>query len=212
MNANQLLLELMRTVPALAYVLVSGMGAAFGPLLARMADQRKIDEEVELLERLLHAHGMSAESDTINSQHHALELQFHERRRLGNTVDVVGAAAADLQDGDVSAGEPDHDWISRFFGDVRDVSNPALQSLYAKVLSGEIQRPGSFSLLALDVLKNLAPDTVRLFQTLCSACVSLTVDGIVRDSRVPVPEGDAGLNGLRPYGLSINSTCSTNTG
>ena len=219
MDPEPSLLDLIRNSPALANVVVSGMTAVFGPLLARLRRQKKqadtsevgsdaqgpslasTTESMERLVPLLHAHGMSMEGSITTP---GLELEFQERRRLGNAVDAVGHAAADLQGKEIPDQEPDHDWNSRFFGDVQDVSSAELKELYGKVLSGQIQRPGSVSLLSLNVLKNMDEAAAKLFQTLCSACVSLTIGGEILESRVPSLNGNAGDNALREYGLPFN--------
>lgn len=89
---------------------------------------------------------------------------------------------------------------------MQDVSSAEMKTLYATVLSGQIERPGSVSLLVLDVLKNLDPHTAKLFQTLCSTCIYLVTDfGAFIDARVPVLNETAGSNALSQFGLSFNA-------
>ena len=58
---------------------------------------------------------------------------------------------------------------------------------------------------SLDVLQNLDQPTAKLLQTLCSACMSMTVDGnSILNSKVPALEGNAGTNTLQKYGLSFD--------
>ena len=212
-----LLLELINNNPALANVLASGMGIAFRDLLARVRAQQKEaensamrpesqlpspSETVEQLVPLLKAQGMSVHGTFSTSA--GLDLQFHEKWQIGNAVDAVGHAAADLQGKEIPDQEPDHTWNSRFFGDVQNVSSAELKELYGKVLSGQIQRPGSVSLLSLIVLKNMDEAAAKLFQTLCSACVFSTIGGTVLDGRVPSLNGNASDNALREYGLAFN--------
>ena len=215
----QLLLETIMNNPALASAVGSGLTATFTELLARRRAQRReadtsevgsdaqvpslasTTESMERLVPLFHAHGMSVEGSITTP---GLEMEFHERRRFGNTVDAVGHAAEDLQGKEIPDQETDHDWCSRYFGDVQNVSSAELKELYGKVLSGQIQRPGSVSLLSLNVLKNMDEAAAKLFQTLCSACVSLTIGGEILESRVPSLNGNAGDNALREYGLPFN--------
>ena len=101
---------------------------------------------------------------------------------------------------------PDHDWTARFFNDIQDVSSEEMQSLWAKVLAGEVEKPGSTSIQTLSILKNLDQATARLFGKLCSICISLRLDGNqFIDARVPSLGGDAGSNALQEYGLDFGN-------
>ena len=131
-------------------------------------------------------------------------LLFQEAKRQRNIEDVVHRSAEHLRDKEVPNEEPDHDWVSRFFGDVQDVSSAEMKELYSRMLAGQIERPGSFSLRSMNVLRDLDSNAARLFQTLCSACIALMPDGqTVMDCRVPVLNGHAGTNALSQYGLSF---------
>ena len=216
MDPNRLL-ELINNNPVLANVLFSGMGTVFRDVLARLRLRQKegenstmqpesqlpsSSEAVAQLVPLLKAQGMSVQGTFSPSA--GLELQFHEKRQIGNVVDAVGHAAEDLQGKEIPDQEPDHGWNSRFFGNVQNVSSVELKELYGKVLSGQIQRPGSVSLLSLNVLKDMDAAAAKHFQTLCSACVFLTIGGEIPKSMVPSPNGDAGQNALREHGLSFD--------
>ena len=48
------------------------------------------------------------------------------------------------------------EWIMRFLTNAECVFDKELQSIWACVLAGEVQHPGSISLRTLDVLKNLS--------------------------------------------------------
>ena len=100
--------------------------------------------------------------------------------------------------------EPDHDWTARFFNDVQDVSSKELQSLWAKVLAGEVEQKGSVSVRALQVLKNLDRETAAIFRGCCSKCVYLTAySEFLVDARVPSLGSNAADNGLALYDLSF---------
>jgi hypothetical protein len=43
---------------------------------------------------------------------------------------------------------PDLDWFNRYINLAEDVSNKTMQDLWAKILAGELSRPGSYSLKA----------------------------------------------------------------
>ena len=140
-------------------------------------------------------------ANTVNQR-----IQFQERKRQINIASVVRQAASQLGDKGVANNEPDHDWTARFFSDVQDVSSEEMQSLWAKVLAGEVERAGSTSIRTLGILKNIDQDTARLFRKFCSACVFLSPDGkTLMDARVPSLGGNAASNSLKAYNLNFDA-------
>ncbi len=135
--------------------------------------------------------------DTVSQR-----IQFQEEKRQQNIASVVAQAAQNLGDDDVPDHEPDHDWTARFFDEVQDISSEEMQALWAKILAGEVQRPGSTSIRTLSVLRNLDQQTARLFRIFASLCVSMHgPEGEVLDTRVPSIGGSPGANVLEPYGF-----------
>lgn len=63
------------------------------------------------------------------------------------------------------------DWLNRFRGSACQKSTEEAQKLFAKVLAGEIRKPGSFSLKALTTLADMDQKVAQLFQTFCSLCL-----------------------------------------
>ena len=135
----------------------------------------------------------------------AQKIQFQEEKRQANILSVIDRAVEEVGEGEVPDKEPDHDWTARFFNDIQDVSSEEMQTLWAKVLAGEVAQPGSTSMRTLSILRSLDKATAGLFRKLCSACVSLRLDGPeFWDARVPSLGGNAGTNSLQKYGLSFD--------
>ena len=133
-------------------------------------------------------------------------IQFQEEKRQSNIESVVLQAASELEDKHVEDHEPDHDWTARFFNDIQDVSTKETQLLYAKILAGEVKRPGSTSIKTLSLLRDLDQPTAMLFRVFCSACISLFTDGNhILAARVLSLGGDATQNALRKFGLSFDN-------
>ena len=140
------------------------------------------------------------------TEHVTQRIQFQEHKRQANIESVVRQAAVELGDKEVQNHEVDHDWTARFFNDVQDVSSEDMQQLWAKVLAGEVGRPGSTSIKTLNIVKNLDKTVARLFGRLCSVCVSINPDGnSFIDARVPSLGGNVGSNALQKYGLSYGN-------
>ena len=138
-------------------------------------------------------------------------IQFQEEKRQSNIAAVIGHAAQELGDREVQDHEVDHDWTARFFNDVQDVSSDEMQRLWARVLAGEVERPGSTSLKAMNILKGLDRGTATLFRTLCSARmtpqIGLGEGGVVRAGNEFVLSLDdrATGNSLKEYGLGYTT-------
>ena len=130
-------------------------------------------------------------------------IKFQEEKRQANVESVVSQACLELGDKEVHEHDVDHDWTARFFNEVQDVSFEGLQSLWARVLAGEVERPGGTSIKTLDVLRNLDKVTADLFVKLCSVCVSIAVpENRFIDARAPYTSGYNEGNGLREFGLA----------
>lgn len=68
------------------------------------------------------------------------------------------------------------DWFVRFFEDAGNISDEKVQELWAKVLAGEIDQPGSFSLRTLDMLRSLSKSEAETLQTIASYAIKIGSD------------------------------------
>ena len=198
----------------------SGIGAVAGPMLApwkarREAEARRItalgdagalriiaSAQVEAREALASAdvdiQGEISIAETVSQR-----IRFQEEKRHRNIGSVVRQTAELLGDKEVPDQEQDHDWTARFFNYIQDVSSEEMQSLWAKVLAGEIDRTASVSIRGLSILRNLDQATAKLFQRLCSCCVIYIIAGHIEDARVPSLGRNAGENSLQKFGLAF---------
>lgn len=102
-------------------------------------------------------------------------LDFTERRRQNNIENITSLAAAELVgETVVGAQPPDEDWIARFFRSAQDINSKQMQDLWGRILSGEIKKPGSYSLRTLDFIRNISSSEAELFErvgklALCSS-------------------------------------------
>ena len=65
----------------------------------------------------------------------------------------------------------DLDWFNRFIALAEDVGNNTMQDLWAKILAGELSRPGSYSLKALKVFRDMSIVDAKLLAKACSLAV-----------------------------------------
>ena len=137
----------------------------------------------------------------------AASMKYQGEKRLKNVESVVKLAAMELGEKDVPDIEPDHDFTARFFNDVQDVSSEKLQLLWANILSGEVENPGSTSVHSLSILKNLNQKTARIFSNFCSICIYIVAatGNDFADARVVSLAGNAASNSLKEYGLRFTN-------
>lgn len=96
------------------------------------------------------------------------------------------------------------DWLNNFETQARQVSTEEMQRRFGRVLAGEIEKPGSYSIRTLKTLGELDRYIATLFKNLCSVSVVLENlnSNYIFDVRVPSLGGDPGFNVLEKYGLS----------
>lgn len=100
------------------------------------------------------------------------------------------------------------DWLNKFENEARQVSTEDMQRHFGRILAGEIEKPGSYSIKAVKLLSEIDQSIAALFKKLCSACVAYGVFGIpgeaVFDARVCSLGGNPGSNALQKYGLGFD--------
>ena len=69
-----------------------------------------------------------------------------------------------------SSHRPDADWVGHFVALCEDTSNESMQTLWAKILTGETLNPGTFSIKSLQTLKHMTQREADSLQK----CVSLS--------------------------------------
>lgn len=90
-----------------------------------------------------------------------------ELRKKENIDAVVNIALEDFSKSQkVPEEKADTDWLTRFFNIVENVSDEELRNTWGKILSQEIQTPGSYSLRTLNTISNLSKKEAELFASL----------------------------------------------
>ncbi|UUW11214.1 DUF2806 domain-containing protein [Flavobacterium plurextorum] len=92
------------------------------------------------------------------------KIIFKEQKKHKNVKNIIELAAEQIEEqSEVSSEKVDSDWSTRFFNIAEDISNEEMQKLWGKILSGEVKKPGSFSLRTLELLKNLSRNEAEIF-------------------------------------------------
>ena len=118
----------------------------------------------------------TAEAEFIKAQGQ-IEVTDLQRRALGrfvveeakkqdNIEKITEKAIPQLEDS-ARPKDIEDDWIANFFDKCRIISDDEMQSLWAKILSGESNSPGSYSKRTVNLLGSLDKSDAKLFTSLC---------------------------------------------
>lgn len=92
-------------------------------------------------------------------------LDLEERRQIN--IEAIAEKSLMELPGSVSEEAVDPDWSVHFMQSCQDVSDEEMQSLWARLLAGEVAQPKTFSLRTIQVLKTLSKDEASAFARLC---------------------------------------------
>jgi len=136
--------------------------------------QNEIDK-IELKEQKLNIVSFDNQSfnrDMSLEERAHQRIEFKERKKQMNIEEITYKAAEQLStESDVSKEPVDEDWITRFFDYAEDISNEEMQELWARILAGEVQKPNTYSLRTLDVLRNISKDEADIFLKFASLSI-----------------------------------------
>lgn len=159
----------------------------------------------------------TAEATELLMKRTNTRVQIKEIRRQLNTERTLSLSPKYLEGAELPEQKVETDWATRFFDIVQDVSNEEVQELWAKILAGEILKPGSFSLRTLEAIRNLSREEAMLFtEKACPLVLNNQYIYKINDksslSDYNLPFGD--ILRLREAGLLLagDSTVNTLTG
>ncbi len=103
-----------------------------------------------------------------------LRERRRQEQRQNNLEQVLKLAHSSCSD--ETAGDPEQDWLYRFFEMAQDIHNNSMQKLWAQVLKREVTNPGSTSMKALKILKDMSPKEAQTLQRAASLACSFGGD------------------------------------
>ena len=90
-------------------------------------------------------------------------------RHQKNIEDIIDKAEPHLNE-NANPKNMEDDWIANFFDKCRIVSDSDMQSLWARVLAGEANAPGTYSKRTVNFVSELDKNDAHLFTKLCGFC------------------------------------------
>ena len=100
-------------------------------------------------------------------EHRAVERLVHQETRKQENIEQITAQAAATLPDDAKVQDLDEDWIAHFFKQCDTVSDKEMQSLWARLLSGEATTPGTFSKRTVDFISSIDKKDAALFTKFC---------------------------------------------
>lgn len=177
-------------------VIAQGVGTVGKPFLTRLTTNTEVDKihkitaaldemEAKHLRPISYQNGdfsilprsneyiLNLESQSLEERTQ-LRLNYQEQKKQNNIERITSIAAQNLlQEETVPEEKPDEEVINRFFNIAQDISSEEMQALWGQILSGEIKKPGSFSLRTLEVIRNLSKDEAELIALLGKMAISI---------------------------------------
>lgn len=92
-------------------------------------------------------------------------IEYREAKIHHNLQSIVSVARDTLPE-TVTPEDVESDWVGRFFSYAQDVSSEQMQQIWGRLLSGEVARPGTFSLRTLELVRSLSATEADIFSKL----------------------------------------------
>ena len=91
-----------------------------------------------------------------------IEEQLHQRN-----MELILAKSINHLDEDASPEKMEQDWIVNFFEKARLISDEEMQEIWARILAGEANHPGSFSRRTVNIMNDIDKKCAELFVNAC---------------------------------------------
>ena len=96
-------------------------------------------------------------------------IAYQEIKKQENIENIVDKAYSELEGkNSQTCGDVSPDWMNRFMDYAGEVSLEEMQNVWARLLSGEVLSPNSFSLRTLECLRNMNSTDAKLFEKVSS--------------------------------------------
>ena len=117
----------------------------------------------------------------IIDQETAHRLQYREIAFAKNLESIAKKSGRHIDPDNSDSSKVDQDWATSFVENARLVSDEAMQELWARILAGEINKPGKYSIRTLNTLKSMGRNEAMVFKNFCSKLVVIK-DGPITDT------------------------------
>lgn len=135
------------------------MGGAFKPAQIKRVAKAEVEaERIKVLGRI---------ATTALAKRAIARLVSEETEKQDNIENVLRLALPEVKD-DAKTQDVDHDWVVNFIDKVKLISNTDIQQIWSKILAGEANAPGSFSVRTINALASVDKKDAEAFSKLCN--------------------------------------------
>lgn len=204
-NAIKPLLRRLPTAKKAIDKLTGGLGSAGAEALKSRLHRYRTDNLVKEAQQVADTTGLPVPVvfDTLSRQRRVDELTMDALRRVGDTVGVDDDSTANAGGSDKK--NTTDRWFHTFSDEAGKVDEGDVREAFVRILAGEIQKPGSFSVRTLRVVGDVSRSTANQFRRAASISIRLTLNGKhIMDARIPAIGGELGQNCLQSEGLSYD--------
>ena len=150
--------NLTRPATTLIEKISDAVGVIYEPIRERRSAKARADADRIMAE---------SEIEITDLQRRARWRRMEEdEKHQKNMEDITAKSLPDLKE-DAQPESMDNDWAANFFDKARLVSDEEMQSLWARVLAGEANTPGTYSKRTVNFLTDLDRAEATLFTKLC---------------------------------------------
>ena len=158
---------------SLAKTIDSATKVANTPLFTTIIDKvtgfrlSKWSAEGEVRKKLIHDEYEKAKENGI------MGMQYIEyMRNTKNLIDTAVKSSKYIDPNKPNDIEMDNDFFWNTIEHAKTISNDEMQELVAKIIAGEYNKPGTYTMSTLQTLKMLGKNELELFENICSLCVN----------------------------------------
>ena len=163
----------------------------------------------DLFKSILKPHGIRSEAeakryaDLVDAQTR-LEVAKIEKKieeiQNNNRAEILEKAKGYTKQ-DVESSDIDPVWIMNFFDECKNINDEQMQEIFASILAGEVDNPGSYSTRTLNVLKMLESNEAESFSQLLQYAVSTGGKTVIATVIMPLEVSYLTLMTLEEAGL-----------
>lgn len=148
------------------------------------ADERKLqtirnnpDMEIVYTKDGMSARARTPEALAARAEQRLLGDSIREQENLEKVFEVTANEIKQITDS--STETVDDDWVVRFKNIAKDISSEEMQYIWGKILASEVEKPGSFSMRTLEIIRNLSKSEAAIFQKIIPFVIQLSNDYFV---------------------------------
>ena len=186
--------------------LTGGLTSAGVKALASRLDRYRTGNLIQEAQQVADATGLPLPEvfDRLVRQRRIDELTMEALRRVSESAEAHSEAENADTAGAEKQGTTDR-WFHALYAEAGAVDEEDVREAFVRILAGEMQAPGSFSLRSLRVMGAVSRSTAQRFRRAASVSIRLTTDGMpIMDARIPAIGGELGQNCLQSDGLSYD--------